>query len=75
MITVESRKGLISVRARTESSEQRMMSSGPMDRIAFLERRMTRSIYHVIREGEQAAAMQQESGHIDHTIRFRTGPP
>ena len=45
-----------------------------MDQIAFLERRMMRNMYHAIQEGEQAAAMQRESGHIDHTTRFRTGP-
>ena len=51
--------------------EQRMMSSGSMDRIAFLERKMMRSMYHAVREEEQAAAMQRERGHIDHTIRCR----
>ena len=74
MTTVKSRKGPISVQARMESLEPRMMRSGPMDQIAFLERRMMRNMYHAIQEGEQAAAMQRESGHIDHTTRFRTGP-
>ena len=71
MTTVRSKKGPISVLVRTESSEQRMMSSGSMDRIAFLERKMMRSMYHAVREEEQAAAMQRERGHIDHTIRCR----